>query len=111
MADQRITLSFPDVTLDVGNQCAASLANQLKDVHKSVQVERQRKRADTMDFGATLVLLLGTAAVTEIAKGVAQWIARHRTRVELTVGTTSLTISDSDPEATAKIVRALSAKV
>jgi len=110
MANDRIIITFPEVALDAGNVHAASLADQLRDVDRSIQVERVKQRPDTMDFGATLVLVLGTAAATEIAKGIAQWIARHKTKVQLTTGAGTLTISDSDPESAAKIIQALSQK-
>lgn len=104
----RVTLTFPDVPLETGNIFADSLADDLKGIHRSVEVMRQKERPDTMDFGATLVLVLGTAAVTEIAKGIGQWIARHKTKVRLSIGKTELTVSDADPEAVAEIVKALS---
>ena len=108
MANERISLSFPGVTRDQANKFASSLSGQLKDVDRSIRVETMKDRPDTMDFGTTLVLVLGTAAVTEVAKGIAQWMARHKTKVELTVGATKLTVSDSDPESVAKMFEALS---
>jgi len=46
-------------------------------VDPHVSVERRRERPDTQDFGATLSVILGTAAVTAIAKGIAAWLARN----------------------------------
>lgn len=106
--DDPIIITFPDVTLDTRNVLADSLADDLRGIHRSVEVKRQKERPDTMDLGATLVLVLGTAAVTEIAKGIGQWIARHKTEVRLSIGKTELTVSDADPEAVAEIVKALS---
>jgi hypothetical protein len=110
MAIDRIILTFPDVSLDTANIYAASLSDELKDVDQSIQVERLKQRPDTMDFGATLVLVLGTAAATEIAKGISQWIGRYKTKVQLSTEAGTLTISDSDPESSAKIIQALSQK-
>jgi acyl-CoA reductase-like NAD-dependent aldehyde dehydrogenase len=110
MADNEIIITFPEATPDAKNICAASLSDELKDVHRSIRGNRRKEQADTMDFGATLVLVLGTAAATEVAKGIAKWIARHKTKIQLTVGGNSLTISDSDPASTARVIEALSAK-
>lgn len=73
-----------------------------------LEVKRLKQHPETMDFGATLVLVLGTAAATEIAKGIAQWIARYKTKVTLSRGATTLTVSDADPASVAKIIEALS---
>lgn len=110
MADDRIFLSFPDAKLSAANQFASSLSDRLKNVDPSVQVELVKQGSGTMDFGTTVVLVLGTAAATEIAKGIAQWIARHKTKVQLTTNTETLTVSDADPESIAKIIQALSSK-
>ena len=110
MTDTEITITFPDTEPDDGNILAASLSDELMDVHRSVGVTRRRPKSETMDFGATLVLVLGTAAATEVAKGIAKWIARHKTKLQLTVGGNSLLISDSDPASIARVVEALSPK-
>jgi hypothetical protein len=110
MAIDQIIITFPDVTLDTANIYAASLSDELRDTDPSIRVDTLKQRPDTMDFGATLVLVLGTAAATEIAKGISQWIARHRTKVQLSTETGTLTISDSDPESAAKMIQALSSK-
>ena len=44
-----------------------------RDVDPGVVVARQRERPDTQDFGASLAVVLGTAA----AKGIAAWMPRN----------------------------------
>ena len=56
----------------------------IREVDRHLKVEQSRDRQDTMDFGATLVIVLGTASVTALAKGVAAWLARHSgARIEI----------------------------
>ena len=78
MKTQEVTITFPDVTPDVGNVYAEDLQRAIEDTLASGdRVERRRERADSQDFGATLVLVLGTTAVTAIAEGVKLWLARN----------------------------------
>jgi hypothetical protein len=77
MANDPFTISFPGVSVAEGNRFASSLADALRDSDSSVAVERQRERPDTQDFGASLAVILGTAAVTAVAKGIEAWLARN----------------------------------
>ena len=43
----------------------------------SVALKRRKDREGTQDFGATLVLILGTGAITAVAKGLSAWIVRN----------------------------------
>jgi hypothetical protein len=84
MSDDFFILSFPKVTIAEANQYATDLAMNLRDVSDDVKVEQRRTRADTQDFGATLVIVLGTASATAIANGVASWLMRHSgARIEI----------------------------
>jgi len=79
-----LLLSFADSSTADGNRFAASLAEALRDVDNSVVVNRVRERSDTQDFGASLAVVLGTAAATAIAKGIAAWLARNSgARIEI----------------------------
>ncbi|HET9832497.1 MAG TPA: hypothetical protein VFP91_12330 [Vicinamibacterales bacterium] len=88
MSTGPITLTFPDVTDDVANVYAEDLKEALEDtLTGSDRVERQRNRSDSQDFGATLVLVLGTTAVTAIAEGIRTWLARNSgAAIDVTVG-------------------------
>jgi len=73
-----ITIHFPDVTPDLGNIYAEDLRASLEEtLEAGGRVERRRTNSESQDFGATVVLLLGTSAVTAIAQGIRTWLARN----------------------------------
>jgi acetylornithine deacetylase/succinyl-diaminopimelate desuccinylase-like protein len=77
MPSTPVVISFGDTTTAEGNRFAGSLAETLRGLNPTIQVERIRERPDTQDFGASLAVILGTAAVVELAKGIASWLARN----------------------------------
>ena len=78
MSAESVTVAFPDASSAEGNRLAATLADALLDADPDVVVDRQRERPDTQDFGASLAVgLLGTAAATAVARGIAAWMARN----------------------------------
>lgn len=77
MHESPFIISFPGASAAEANRYAAELRTALRDIDPDVKAEQQRDRPDTQDFGATLVILLGTASVTAVAKGVSAWLARH----------------------------------
>jgi hypothetical protein len=84
MPNAALTITFPDASMAEGNRLASTLADALRDADRNILVDRQRERPDTQDFGATLAVILGTAAATALAKGVAAWLARNSgVRIEI----------------------------
>lgn len=77
MSDSPFIITFPGASTAEANRYAADLRAALRELDQELKVEQQRDRADTQDFGATLAIILGTASVTAVAKGVAVWLARH----------------------------------
>lgn len=63
MSSEALIVSFPDASTAEGNRLASTLADALRDVDSSIVVDRQRERSDTQDFGASLAVMLGTAAL------------------------------------------------
>jgi len=110
MESESLTLAFPDTSLDEGNRLAGSLQECLRDADPDVQVERQRERQETQDFGATLAVVLGSAAVTAVAKGIAAWLARNSgARLEVRQGNGSVVVlTNLDSQDVPGIVQALS---
>src|ERR1700685_241831 len=86
MADKQRTIGFPGVSAAEANRAAASLSEALRDIDPTVSVETVRDRPDAQDFGATLVLVLGTASISALSKGISSWIARSGTKLEITEG-------------------------
>jgi hypothetical protein len=73
-----ITIHFPDVTPDLGNVYAEDLRASLEEsLEAGGRVERRRSSSESEDIGPTVVLLLGTSAVTAIAQGIKTWLARN----------------------------------
>jgi hypothetical protein len=109
MPSEPIIIRFPNVSLAEANQNAASLAESLRDIDRSVKVEQQRDRSDTQDFGATLVLVLGTASVTAIAQGISSWISRNSgAQIEISHG--KVTAKNLNSADAARIAEALSSQ-
>lgn len=103
-----LILSFPGVSPAEANQYAADLAGILRDTHPDVQAEQRRDRDDTLDFGATLVLILGSASATMVARGVAAWLARN-SGVKLQISADGAVVaSNLDSRDASRIIEALS---
>jgi hypothetical protein len=107
MSDSQFVITFPASSTAEANRHAAGLSNSLKDLDRSVIVSQQRDRQDTQDFGATVVLILGTASVTSLARGIAGWLKRTGTVIEISRGGTVLA-KNIDSADMARIVEALS---
>ena len=75
MADKFI-ITFPEITDAEANRYASDLAHVLTEADKGLHVEQSRNRIGTQDFGTTLVLVLGTASVTAIARGIQAFLKR-----------------------------------
>jgi hypothetical protein len=84
---QRVKIRFEDMTYKDQGVAAVELSNFLQRrlgeqaiaEHASLQVSRER--SDTQDFGATLVIVLGTPAAIAIAKGIHDYISKRGSRV------------------------------
>jgi len=77
MADGTFEIRFRDCTPDEATDYAADLQAELDKPNAGISVTRARDLKEAQDFGATLVLVLGTGAITALAKGLATWIARN----------------------------------
>lgn len=77
MQEETFEIRFFDCTPDEGNAYSEDLQQALREADSTVTLRRQRDIRDAQDFGATLVLILGTGAITAIAKGLSAWIARN----------------------------------
>lgn len=74
----RFVMRFPETETDKANRYARSLADSLRDLLDSGdEVSVSRDNPESQDFGATLVLVLGTTAVTALAEGIKAWLQRN----------------------------------
>jgi hypothetical protein len=71
-------LHFEDVSAAAAETAAKGLRNVLLDASPDVKVEVHKADPTAMDFGATLLLALGTPAILAIAKGISLFLARER---------------------------------
>lgn len=88
MSQQTYTIRFEGISPAEANLYASELRDTLLDVGPDITVDQKRDNTATQDFGATLVLILGTSAVTAIATAIGEWIKLHHS--------TTLTIEDAD---------------
>ncbi len=78
--ERKFKIRFPQADDADANVYARDLADFLKtqiDSEEGLRAEPERSNRQAQDFGATLVLILGTAAVTAIAKGIQAWLKGH----------------------------------
>ena len=110
-AGAQVTIQFPNATPDLGNIYAEELQEELRDVLAAGdRIERRRTDPQSQDFGATLVLVLGTTAVTAIAEGIRTWLARNSgASVDIVVGTTTVHGRNLDSQGVQELAKALAA--
>lgn len=86
MSTNTYLIEFIEATAKDANEYAEDLANVLLDVSPDVEVTQKRARPSAQDFGATLVLVLGTPAAIAIAKALGDWLKLHHS-VKITIKT------------------------
>src|SRR5437763_12443611 len=74
MDQQTYIITFEGVSPADANRYAEELRNALLDATPDVTVQRRRENPYTQDFGATLVLILGTPAVVAVVTAVRDWL-------------------------------------
>jgi hypothetical protein len=109
-SQQTVAIRFPELALSEAGQAARLLREQILDEAPEVEVGVQKDDTKTQDFGATLVLVLGTPAVVSLARGIAKWMMRERTVLEIEKDGEKVTIRAHGTlnENAARIVEALS---
>ena len=104
-----LTLSFANATPDEGTRYARDLKDFLTDLDPRVRAEQQSERPDAQDLGATVVLVLGTTAVSALARGIATWLQRNSgARITIKNSQGELVAEGMDSKDVARIVQALS---
>ena len=96
---QELTIHFDDLGPAEAGATAALLREALLDAVPGVSAEVRRGDAESMDMGATLILLLGTPALIAIAKGIGAFIARERPgRIRIKKGDTMIEVDGSSSD-------------
>ena len=71
MDQQTYVISFDDVSPADASRYADELSNALLDASADITIQRRRDDPRAQDFGATLVLILGTPTAVALAKTIA----------------------------------------
>lgn len=70
-------INFVDVAAADAPRLAEDLAAFIKSHVDGVEAEVARGSSDKMDFGATVVLVLGAPAIVALTRGLADWIRKQ----------------------------------
>lgn len=104
---QQFEIRFEDLPVAEAGTKAARLRRELLDVSPEVTVNIVKDDPENQDFGATLILLLGTPAIIAVANGVASYLARNRGKITITKDGTVVAENISGDDA-ARIAEAFS---
>jgi hypothetical protein len=80
MDKQEFVIRFEDLSPAEASVEAQRLQETLRDASRDIDVKLRRQRGETMDMGATLVLVLGTPAIIVAARGIAAWLGERGKR-------------------------------
>ncbi|AFW01771.1 hypothetical protein BAR24_14900 [Gluconobacter oxydans] len=72
-----IEIQFPDVEAAAAGQLADDLADRLRELDETGRVTIQKASPDAMELGSIVVMLLGTASVASVARGIGGWIQKR----------------------------------
>jgi hypothetical protein len=81
---QQFEIRFEGLTNDEAGVKAKKLRQELLAVSPEVSVAVAKDDHSNMDFGGTLVLVLGTPAVIAVAQGIAAFLKRDRASIIIT---------------------------
>ena len=77
MDKETFAIKFKDVSLADANRYAEDLRRDILDADPLVKVDRSRDDPTSMDFGATLVLILGAKSLVATACAISNWLKRN----------------------------------
>ncbi len=110
---QSYIITFDDVSPADTNRYADELREALLDASSDVSVERKRENPFAQDFGATLVLILGTPAAVAIARAIGNWLALRRGTISIETEQgeiTKITATNLTNEAQLRVLEILAKK-
>jgi hypothetical protein len=107
MSKEQVLLTFPTATTADANVYAKQLEQVLREAHEDVAVEQSKPDKSTMDFGATLVLVLGAPATVAVARALRAWIQRNNATIMIETPKGKMSVTNADTKDLANIVQAL----
>jgi hypothetical protein len=81
---ENFVIRFSNADVAQANRLSETLRSAILDAAPETNVQRRKETQETMDFGATLGIVLAGPAVVAIAKGIQAWLERHHS-VELEI--------------------------
>ncbi len=102
-------LKFDGVPVADANKYAASLRERLRDAHPDIEVQLQREDPTSQDFGASLVLILGTPTFVAAVAAIKAWLSRtNAASLQIWHSNGMLVARNLESKDVPEIVRALS---
>ncbi len=101
-----IELQILGVEPSLAGQYAMELQRELEHTDPTLQVEPGPNDPAHMDFGATLVLVLGTPVAIAVARGIQAWLVRRGTRAVIKSGGTEIELTNMKSEDIAAALKA-----
>ena len=74
---EKFVIKVEGTSVAEAGQLLQDLRETVLDSHSDVSATLERDDPEAQDFGATLVLLLGTPAIIAVAKGIQEWLKLH----------------------------------
>jgi hypothetical protein len=74
MEKQTYTITFKGASGEIASRYVKELRNALLDAAPDIEVEQVRADDRTLDFGNTLILILGTPAIVAVTKAIGDWL-------------------------------------
>jgi hypothetical protein len=80
---QEFEIRFEELTPAEAGTKAGKLSRELNQISPDVSVSLKKDDITNQDFGATLVLMLGTPAIIAIANGIASYLKRNHGKITI----------------------------
>jgi histidyl-tRNA synthetase len=74
MNEYTYLITFDDASPADANQYTDELRNAILDATPDIMVRRKRSDSHAQDFGATLILILGTPAAAAVVTAIGNWL-------------------------------------
>ena len=110
---QHLRIKFDGLTLAEANKAAAELQQMVADAvaraGEEVGSSLERDGTGTQDFGATLVLVVGTPAAVAVVRAVHAYIAKRGNRVVIETADGARVVATGDAAANIDVARTVEA--